>query len=72
MTAFTNEEERIGKLDEMVPFLLETRMIELGADFVAEKPWAEHVEVDRHLITGQNQKSALLLAEKVVEYFTVQ
>lgn len=72
VTAFTNEEERIGKLDEMVPFLLETRMIELGADFVAEKPWAEHVEVDRHLITGQNQKSALLLAEKVVEYFTVQ
>lgn len=72
VTAFTNEEERIGKLDEMVPFLLETRMIELGADFVAEKPWAEHVEVDRHLITGQNQKSALLLAEKVVEYFTEQ
>lgn len=69
LTAFTNEEEGIMKLKELVPFLLETKLRELGAEFVADKPWAEHVEVDGNLITGQNQNSALLIAEKIVEYF---
>jgi len=69
LTAFTNEEERIMKLADLVPFALETRLREIGAEFVAEKPWAEHVEVDRNLITGQNQKSALLIAEKIIEFF---
>lgn len=69
ITAFTNEEEEIGKLQELVPFMLETKLRELGADFIAEKPWAEHVEVDRNFITGQNQKSALLLAEKIINWF---
>ena len=69
VTCFTNEEEGIVKLKELVPFLLETRIREIGANFIAEKPWAEHVEVDGNLITGQNQNSALLIAEKIVEYF---
>lgn len=69
VTAFTNEEEGIVKLRELVPFLLETCLINLGAEFVAEKPWSEHVEVDGNLITGQNQNSALLIAEKIVEFF---
>ena len=69
VTCFTNEEEGIVKLKELVPFLLETRIRELGGNFIAEKPWSEHVEVDGNLITGQNQNSALLIAEKIVEYF---
>lgn len=69
LTAFTDEEESIMKLTELVPFLLETKLRELGADFIAEKPWSEHVEVDGSLITGQNQNSALLIAEKIVEFF---
>ncbi len=68
VTAFTNEEEKIVKLSDLVPFLLETKLRELGADFIANKPWAEHVEVDGNLITGQNQKSALLIAEKIVAF----
>ena len=69
VTCFTNEEEGIVKLKELVPFLLESRLRELGADFIAQKPWAEHVEVDGNLITGQNQNSALLLAEKIIDFF---
>ena len=69
VTSFTNEEEGIVKLKELVPFLLETRIRELGGNFIAENPWAEHVEIDGNLITGQNQNSALLIAEKIVEYF---
>lgn len=67
VTSFTNKEESIMKKTECVPFLLETRLRELGADFIDAKPWSEHVEVDENIITGQNPQSALLLAEKVID-----
>ncbi len=67
VTCFTNKEEHIVKKDELVPFLLETKIRELGAKFEDAAPWSEHVCVDKNLITGQNPQSALLLAEKVVE-----
>jgi len=66
VTALTNKEEHITKMDEFVPFLLETKLRELGAKFEDGEPWSEHVCVDGNIITGQNQKSTLLLAEKVV------
>ena len=50
-----------------MPFLLQSRIEELGAEFEEETPWSEHVEVDGNLITGQNQNSALLIAEAVVD-----
>ena len=67
VTCFTNKEEHIVKKDERVPFLLETKIRELGARFEDAAPWSEHVCVDGKIITGQNPQSALLLAEKVVE-----
>lgn len=67
VTSFTNREEHIIKLTEDVPFLLETRLKDLGAEFEEAKPWSEHVCVDKNIITGQNPQSALLLAEKIVE-----
>ena len=67
ITSFTNKEEHIIKFDEFVPFLLETKLKELGANFVENKPWSEHVEVDNNIVTGQNQNSATLLAEKIIE-----
>jgi len=67
ITSFTNQEEHIKKTDELVPFLLETKLKELGANFISAEPWSEHVCVDRNIITGQNPQSALLLAEKIVE-----
>ena len=69
ITCFTNEEEGIVKLKELVPFLLETRIRELGGNFISKKPWSEHVEVDGNLITGQNQNSALLISEKILEFW---
>ncbi len=67
VTCFTNKEEKIVKHEEDVPFLLETRIRELGAKFEDAFPRAEHVCVDEKLITGQNPQSALLLAEEVVK-----
>ncbi len=67
ITSFTNKEEHIVKKDEFMPFSLQGRLEKLGADFVEEKPWSEHVEVDKNIITGQNQNSALKIAEAVIK-----
>lgn len=67
VTSITNKEERITKLDEFLPFLVETRLKDSGAKFLEDEPWSEHVETDGMLITGQSQNSAVLLAEKLIE-----
>ncbi|WP_417897831.1 type 1 glutamine amidotransferase domain-containing protein [Bacillus haimaensis] len=67
LTAFTDEEERETTLDKDVPFLLETRLRELGAEFIAKDNWADHMKEDRKLITGQNPQSTISVAKEVVE-----
>lgn len=77
--AFTDSEERgVGK-DKMVPFLLESRIKELGGRFecAAEGDWQPHAVQDiqdskgeegRHvLITGQNPASSRQVATMVCE-----
>ena len=66
LTAFTNAEEKEIELDGHMPFLLETRLKELGAHFVQGKNWEDHVEVDGNLITGQNPQSAQKTAAEVL------
>ena len=66
ITAFTNKEERIIKMQEFMPFSLEDKIKDLGAIFVADKPWSEHVEISCNIVTGQNQQSSLLTAETVI------
>lgn len=39
---------------QMVPFLLEDKLKELGAEFSRAADWAEYVVTDGNLITGQN------------------
>ncbi len=67
MTSFTNKEENMSGLSDLVPFLLETKLKELGAEFENGEPWQENVVVDEKLVTGQNPQSSKLLAEKVLE-----
>ena len=67
MTAFTNHEESSVKLDKLVPFLLETRLRELGAKFVERPDWSIHIERDGNLITGQNHQSSHSAARLLVE-----
>lgn len=66
VTSFTNKEEHIVKRVELIPFLLEEKLKDLGAKFHEAKPWEEHVIVDGNLITGQNPASAIAVAEKVI------
>ncbi len=67
ITSFTNKEEQVTKLGEFLPFLLETRLKELGANFIEQKSSIEHVEVEDKIITGQNQHASTLIAEKIIE-----
>lgn len=67
LTAFTNEEEKAAGFDKAVPFLLESKLRELGAEFVGAGKWADHVVADGHLVTGQNPQSGESAARKVAE-----
>lgn len=58
LNAFTNEEEIAAKLETVVPFLLESKLIERGAQFEKAGLWQEKVVVDGRLVTGQNPASA--------------
>ncbi len=69
LTSFTNMEEHIVHKDELMPFMLQTKLVSLGARFVEEKPWSEHVEVDGNLITAQNQKSAYVFTDAIIDWF---
>jgi putative intracellular protease/amidase len=58
LTAFTDSEETAVGLQEVVPFMLETRLRELGANFVAAGDFTPQVHSDGLLITGQNPQSS--------------
>ncbi|MCS7477569.1 type 1 glutamine amidotransferase domain-containing protein [Umezawaea endophytica] len=63
LTVFTDEEERQGGLD--VPYLVETRLRDLGARVAAGPAWTSTVVVDGTLVTGQNPQSSVDTAKRV-------
>lgn len=66
INGFTNEEETAVKLENIVPFLLERKLIERGAKFEKSGLWQLHVTVDQRVITGQNPQSAKGVGEAVL------
>lgn len=53
VTAFANVEEKAVGLYDKIPFRLEDRLKELGADYhAATVPFTSRVEIDGLLITG--------------------
>ncbi len=67
VAAFTNEEEQSLGTAEIIPFLLQDKLIERGANFIIGKPWQENVVVDGRLITGQNPASAKKVAQNIIK-----
>jgi putative intracellular protease/amidase len=67
INAFTNEEEIAVKLENVVPFSLETKLIERGAKFEKSGLWQPHVTVDQRVVTGQNPQSAHGVGEAVLK-----
>lgn len=70
LTAYTYAEEVAARLDRDVPFILEQRLRELGAEFIAGNNQAEHVERDGQLITGQNPNSSASIARTIIAALT--
>ena len=67
VNSFTDAEETQAGLTDVVPFLLESRLRELGGEFEGAANFEEKVVRDGNLITGQNPASAAGLAEAVLE-----
>lgn len=70
VAGFSNAEERAAGLSETVPFLLETRLRALGADYRSGPDFQPFVVSDGDLITGQNPASAGPAAGLVIEALT--
>ncbi|GAA4946143.1 type 1 glutamine amidotransferase domain-containing protein [Actinoplanes utahensis] len=67
VAAFTDAEENAVGLTEVVPFLLQSRLEELGARHSGAADWQPHVVTDGRLVTGQNPASSAGVAEAVVD-----
>jgi putative intracellular protease/amidase len=66
VTGFTNSEEVAVGLADVVPYLLEDRLVELGGDFSRADDWHSYVVVDGLLITGQNPGSSEAVADALL------
>jgi putative intracellular protease/amidase len=67
MTAFTyEEEERLGLAGNM-RFLLQDKLVAIGADFVGGPAFHEHTVTDRTLHTGQNPQSSGQVAAEMLD-----
>lgn len=67
LTGFSAAEEKLTGLADRLEWLLEDRLVALGADYSAGEPWTPHVVVDRTLHTGQNPQSSAALAAALLK-----
>lgn len=66
VTGFTNAEEDAVELTEAMPFLLESALRKLGAEFVGAGNFQNNVVVAGRLVTGQNPASASDTAKAIL------
>lgn len=68
ITGFSNAEETLVLRSDNIPYKLETRLKELGADYYsAAIPFTSHLEEDGLLITGQNPMAAGPAAKSLIK-----
>lgn len=72
VATFTDDEERAVELDKEMPFLLETKLRELGAKIDKKTNFTAHAVRDGNLITGQNPPSSEPVARLVIEALTTK
>lgn len=66
VTGFSDMEETLRGTEDIVPFMLEDELIDMGADYVATEPWQPLAIYFDRLVTGENPASSTPLAQKVV------
>ena len=67
VTGFSNSEEAVVQLTDVVPFLIEDEFARLGAYYSKGADWQSHVLVDGRLVTGQNPASSEAAAEALLK-----
>ncbi|MCZ4225122.1 type 1 glutamine amidotransferase domain-containing protein [Pedobacter rhodius] len=73
IAAFSNAEETLVGRSGHVPYKLQSKLEELGAEVkTALVPFLSHVEIDGLLITGQNPLSAAPTAKALIECLAQQ
>ncbi len=72
ITGFTNSEEDAAGMTAQMPFLLETRLRELGGLFESEPNFKPHAVRDGNLVTGQNPASSEETAKLVLKALKAQ
>jgi len=71
VTGFTDGEEQDVGLTNVVPFLVEDELINLGATFSKVKNWGVHTVTDGQLVSGQNPASSGPAAKVLIEKLNV-
>ena len=66
VTGFSDTEEDVVQLTSIVPFLIESKFKEQGANYERADDWHPKVCVDGKLVTGQNPQSSEACAEAVL------
>ena len=70
VTGFSNAEEKLAFRSNNIPYTLEDRLQELGADYhTGAVPFISHTEIDGLLITGQNPLSAGPTAKALLDFW---
>jgi putative intracellular protease/amidase len=67
VTGFSNSEEAAVGLTDVVPFLVEEQLVQLGGQYAKGEDWGSYVQVDGRLITGQNPASSAAAAQAVIK-----
>lgn len=70
VTGFSNAEEGVVGLTDIVPFLLETKLEEAGLIYSSGDVFTPHVVTDGKLVTGQNPVSSHGVAEAMITALT--
>jgi putative intracellular protease/amidase len=58
LTGFSNHEEELTGMNEKPPFLLESKLVSLGALYSKGPDFNSYIVVDNNIITGQNPASS--------------
>jgi putative intracellular protease/amidase len=67
LTSFSNSEEESAGLNEKTPFLLESRLVTMGALYSKGPDFVSHVVEDGNIVTGQNPASSVETAKRVLD-----
>lgn len=67
ITSFADSEEIGVGADKLVPFLLESKLTEIGGIYSKGNDFSSYTVVDKKLITGQNPASSSEMAQKMIE-----